>query len=160
MSILSHARMSGHDPHSDVGGRVRVSGSTVPLRFVDSQGAPDFASFADLATGPVVVCVDELAEYVTRQAYACPDCNQLPGCGCDCCPYALPAVTEASIRLVIPVDVIGDELPPAEDSRAVAQRADWHVDMPDATVTALAARAVYPRRSLWRRLVTRIGGAR
>jgi len=26
-------------------------------------------------------------------AYACPDCGHLPGCGCDCCPYALPAVT-------------------------------------------------------------------
>ena len=42
----------------------------------------------------------------------------------------------------------------------VAQRADWHVDLSDTVLTALAVRSVYPRRSLWRRLVTRIGGAR
>lgn len=28
-------------------------------------------------------------------AYGCPDCGHLPGCGCDCCPYPMPA--EASI---------------------------------------------------------------
>ncbi|MEY9933482.1 hypothetical protein ABH926_008137 [Catenulispora sp. GP43] len=27
-------------------------------------------------------------------AYACPDCGHLPGCGCDCCPYPMPAVAE------------------------------------------------------------------
>jgi hypothetical protein len=29
------------------------------------------------------------------QAFACPDCGHLPGCGCDCCPYDLPAVAGA-----------------------------------------------------------------
>jgi len=27
-------------------------------------------------------------------AYACPDCGHLPGCGCDCCPYPMPAIAE------------------------------------------------------------------
>lgn len=26
------------------------------------------------------------------RAYGCPDCGHLPGCGCDCCPYPMPAV--------------------------------------------------------------------
>lgn len=34
-------------------------------------------------------------EQVVTAAYACPDCNHLPGCGCDCCPYPLPAVVGA-----------------------------------------------------------------
>lgn len=94
-------------------------------------------------------------------------------------------MTDSPIRIVIPMDVIGDEIPSpveayriadtraaddfasfaellsqVEAGRAAAQRADWHVDMPDAALTALAARSVYPRRSLWRRIVTWIGGAR
>lgn len=36
--------------------------------------------------------VDELAAW---QAYGCPDCRHLPGCGCDCCPYPMPAVVGA-----------------------------------------------------------------
>jgi hypothetical protein len=32
---------------------------------------------------------------VGTAAYGCPDCLHLPGCGCDCCPYPLPAVVGA-----------------------------------------------------------------
>lgn len=35
------------------------------------------------------------AELSVTAAYACPDCGHLPGCGCDCCPYAMPAVDGA-----------------------------------------------------------------
>lgn len=35
------------------------------------------------------------AELRVTRAYACPDCGHLPGCGCDCCPYDLPAVVGA-----------------------------------------------------------------
>ena len=34
------------------------------------------------------------AEFDLAAAYACPDCGHLPGCGCDCCPYPMPAVAE------------------------------------------------------------------
>ena len=34
-------------------------------------------------------------EQVVTMAYACPDCGHLPGCGCDCCPYPMPAVVGA-----------------------------------------------------------------
>ena len=44
--------------------------------------------------------------------------------------------------------------------RATAQRAEIHVGLSDAALTALALRAVYPRRTLWRRIIARIGGAR
>ena len=33
-------------------------------------------------------------EFDLAAAYACPDCGHLPGCGCDCCPYPMPAVAE------------------------------------------------------------------
>jgi hypothetical protein len=62
------------------------------------------------------------------------------------------------IRIVVPIDVLDDEVP--ELRRAFAQRTEWHFGLSDATLTALAARAVYPRRPLWRRIITRIGGAR
>jgi anti-sigma regulatory factor (Ser/Thr protein kinase) len=32
------------------------------------------------------------AEQLVTTAHGCPDCGHLPGCGCDCCPYPLPAV--------------------------------------------------------------------
>jgi hypothetical protein len=65
------------------------------------------------------------------------------------------------IRIVIPMDVIGDEiLSPVEADRAAAQRAEIHVGLSDQALAALAVRSVYPRRPLWRRIIARIGGAR
>lgn len=69
-------------------------------------------------------------------------------------------MTDSPIRIVIPIDVLDDDEVPAAAGLVTAQRADWHVDMPDVDLTALAARSVHPRRSLWHRIVTRIGGAR
>lgn len=70
-------------------------------------------------------------------------------------------MTSPRIRIVIPMDVIGDEiLSQVEAGRAVAQRAEIHVGLSDQALAELAARSVYPRRPLWRRIITRIGGAR
>jgi hypothetical protein len=70
-------------------------------------------------------------------------------------------MTSSPIRIVVPLDVIGDELPAVvEAGRAVAQRAEIHVGLSDLALTTLAVRAMYPRRPLWRRIITRIGGAR
>lgn len=44
--------------------------------------------------------------------------------------------------------------------RAIAQRAEIYVGLSDEALATRASRAVYPRRSLWRRIITRIGGAR
>jgi len=63
------------------------------------------------------------------------------------------------IRIVVPIDVIGDEGQALVDL-ATAQRAEIHVGLSDVALEALAVRAVYPRRPLWRRIVARIGGAR
>ena len=46
---------------------------------------------------------------------------------------------------------------PTAQSRAIAQRAELHISLPDAELTALAGRAVYPRRSVWRRIANRLG---
>lgn len=37
---------------------------------------------------------DGLAIRLHIGAYGCDDCGHLPGCGCDCCPYPMPAVAE------------------------------------------------------------------
>ena len=66
-------------------------------------------------------------------------------------------MTSSPIRIVVPIDVLDDEVP--ELRRAVAQRTEIHVGLSDTALTALAVRAVYPRRPLWRRIVARIGGA-
>jgi hypothetical protein len=80
------------------------------LRIVDSRGAADFATFAELVPGPAVVCVDEVAELFgqieTRRALA------------------------------------------------LAQRTEIHVGLEDEWLGDLAARAVYPRRPWWRRILT------
>lgn len=34
-------------------------------------------------------------EQLVTLAYGCPDCGHLPGCGCDCCPYPMPAIVGA-----------------------------------------------------------------
>lgn len=47
-----------------------------------------------------------------------------------------------------------------EAGRATAQRAEIHVGLSDQALSELAARSVYPRRPLWRRIIARIGGAR
>lgn len=47
-----------------------------------------------------------------------------------------------------------------EASRAVDQRGEIHVGLSDEALTTLAVRAVYPRPSLWRRIIARIGCAR
>lgn len=47
-----------------------------------------------------------------------------------------------------------------ESRRATAQRAEIHVGLSDESLITLAARAVYPRPSLWRRIIARIGCAR
>jgi anti-sigma regulatory factor (Ser/Thr protein kinase) len=44
------------------------------------------------ATGKVV-----WFEQTVTMAYGCEDCGHLPGCGCDCCPYPLPAAAEAQL---------------------------------------------------------------
>lgn len=67
-------------------------------------------------------------------------------------------VTSSPIRIVVPVDVLDDEIPTA--GRAVDQRAEIHVGLSDVALTALALRAANPRRPLWRRIIARIGGAR
>ena len=68
-------------------------------------------------------------------------------------------MTSSPIRIVVPIDVLDDEVP-AVAGRAIDQRAEIHVGLSDAALTGLAVRAVYPRRPLWRRIVARIGGAR
>lgn len=107
-------------------------------------------------------------------------------------------MTSSPIRIVVPIDVIGDEAPSlaevpgpivvdvdpvtgrdyaeeawqraeaeregleelAAEASAMAQRTEIHVGLSDVALEALAVRAVYPRRPLWRRIITRIGGAR
>lgn len=63
------------------------------------------------------------------------------------------------ICIVVPIDVLDDEVP-ATTGRAIDQRAEIHVGLSDAALTALAVRAVYPRQPLWRRIIARFGGAR
>lgn len=70
-------------------------------------------------------------------------------------------MTSSPVRIVVPIDVIGDEvLALAVADRAAAQRAEIHVGLPDMDLLLLAVRSVHPRRPLWRRIVARIGGAR
>lgn len=71
-------------------------------------------------------------------------------------------MTDSPTRIVIPIDVIDDdEIPsPVEAALAIAQRGEIHVGLSDQALTELAARSVYPRRPLWRRIITRSGGAR
>lgn len=46
---------------------------------------------------------------------------------------------------------------PTTQSRAIAQRAELHISLSDTELAALAGRAVYPRRSVWRRIANWFG---
>lgn len=49
-----------------------------------------------LAGGGKLIWFEQLVTTAdAAMAYGCPDCGHLPGCGCDCCPYPMPAVVDA-----------------------------------------------------------------
>lgn len=82
-----HLRITVSDPdpevHAASGDDERGRGLAVVAALTMRHGV------TRTATGKVV-----WFEQLTS-AYGCPDCGHLPGCGCDCCPYPMPAVVGA-----------------------------------------------------------------
>jgi anti-sigma regulatory factor (Ser/Thr protein kinase) len=78
-----------HDPaRSDEHGRGLLVVQKVTMRHGANR----------LVGGGKLIWFEQLLTAPGAPAYGCPDCKHLPGCGCDCCPYPLPAV--AAVQLV------------------------------------------------------------
>lgn len=80
MSILSHVPMRVSDRRPSVAGR---SASGLDLAM---------AQRSELRLDLSDELLAALAAHVPAAVASCLECRHAAGCGCDCCPYSLPAV--------------------------------------------------------------------
>jgi anti-sigma regulatory factor (Ser/Thr protein kinase) len=83
-----HLRITVSDPDPDVR---QASGDDEHGRGLELVRALSLRHGTDSGSAGKVAWAELLVS-----AYACPDCGHIAGCGCDCCPYSMPAVVGAA----------------------------------------------------------------